>query len=56
MKFKLKINLGSDAMQLTEDIAEALHRVAYRVEQHDDDKGVILDINGNTVGEWSIAK
>lgn len=56
MKFKLEIKLGNEAMRLGEDIAEALHRVAYRVEQHDDDKGAILDINGNFVGEWSVTE
>ena len=52
MKFTLEIKLGNDAMQLNEDIAAALHDVAYYVEQHDNSHGIIHDANGNNVGRW----
>jgi len=56
MKFKLEITLGNDAMQLGEDIAEVLHEAAYSIEQDDAYQGVIVDRNGNNVGEWGFAE
>lgn len=47
--FTLRIELGNDAMQTAEDVAAALHNVAYRVEQHGGSVG-IRDDNGNNVG------
>ena len=57
MKFMLEIELGNDAMRDDADIAEALARVAKRVETIGTEYNrafVIRDTNGNTVGRWSV--
>jgi hypothetical protein len=65
MTFTLKIELGNDAMQTYDDIAAALRKVAARLNSGgntviDEDAdlaitgGRIKDVNGNTVGEWSL--
>lgn len=57
MRFTLTISLDDDAAQAdrAEAIREALARVAYAVQ---DDRfpveGFVRDVNGNTVGNWSI--
>lgn len=52
-KFELSIELGNDAMQNGNDIANALIDVQDRLRM-----GIctayIKDDNGNTVGEWSM--
>jgi len=66
-RFVLKINLGNDAMQTSGDVAEALWCVyrnlngltAARVCSGDvklrvTDEGQIMDVNGNTVGNWEV--
>lgn len=54
--FTVKIKLGNAAMQTAEDIAEALRRLADKVESADveSDRGVVMDLNGNQVGSWEI--
>ena len=51
-EFRLRIELGNEAMKTVEDVAEALCRVAKHLEARD---GGIIDVNGNMVGdfEWS---
>lgn len=49
--FNLTIRMGNDAMQTGEDVAEALHAAAYRIEQHDSG-GNIYDTNGNKLGTF----
>lgn len=56
MRFTLNIKMGNEAMQTGEDIAAALHAVAYHVEQHDDSTGSIFDENGNNVGKWEVCE
>lgn len=53
--FTLKIELGNEAMQNSEDVAEALRTVSRRLEWSEDlsTSGKIYDNNGNPVGEWS---
>lgn len=52
-KFVLEITRGNEAMQSVEDVAEALVRVSERVAKSSGlSKGVIADLNGNTVGHW----
>lgn len=53
-EFTLHITLGNDAMQSHEDIAEALRKVAAKIEAGNQD-GLIRDENGNGVGDWAIA-
>lgn len=54
-QFKLTIRLGNEAMQDSDDIAEALRRSADRIEQRDNAaEGAILDRNGNTVGSFEV--
>lgn len=60
-KFQLTINLGNDAMQTGTDVAGALRAVAKRLEDNhgefifeDDDHGFCRDVNGNTVGKWTV--
>ena len=53
-KLRLTLDLGNDAMQTPEEIADALHTVADSVLTHE--RGVILDLNGNAVGVWRISR
>ena len=54
-EFTLTIKLGNDAMQDYYDIAEALTRLgALMADYGDDTPSVIMDQNGNRVGEWSV--
>lgn len=52
----LTINLGNDAMQSPQNVAEALNRVAERMwhksQFFTDEGGTVLDVNGNAVGAW----
>ena len=50
--FRLGIELGNDAMQTPEDVADALRDIADRIERGDLTGGGIRDENGNTVGSW----
>ncbi len=60
MKFVLTINLGNEAMQTQEDIAQALHHLGQMLHTHmarfpeAGDLGVIRDANGNRVGGWHV--
>jgi hypothetical protein len=53
-QFTLTIELGNDAMQSGEDVANALVEIAadLRVGQ---ESGRIRDYNGNTVGSWELS-
>lgn len=60
--FTLTIELGNDAMQTGADVAEALRRLAHRLED-DDAYGElkptsqrIKDRNGNTVGQFTVTE
>lgn len=53
MEFTLKITMGNDAMQTTQDIAGALHKAAGALEAGAP-QGGIWDDNGNRVGEYSL--
>ena len=50
--FEVNINLGNVAMATREDIAITLREIARRVEETEETGKVILDHNGNTVGNW----
>ena len=55
--FQLSISLGNDAMLVGQDIADALRGVADRVQnlgQATHASGFVHDVNGNTVGSWSV--
>ena len=52
--FKLEIRLGNDAMQTHDDIANALEEVATKV-HNGCTHGYVRDINGNTVGDFSVS-
>jgi hypothetical protein len=57
--FRLRIELGNDAMRTGEDVARALREVADQVEGFDPfvPYGArIRDANGNTVGEWDVGE
>jgi hypothetical protein len=51
-RFTVEIELGNDAMQNGEDVANALVEMAadLRIGQ---ESGVVRDFNGNTVGRWA---
>lgn len=60
MKFTLTIELGNDLMQTSEDIGAALVRYGRKFIEGADgidvrDSGKVQDINGNTVGEWTVS-
>jgi hypothetical protein len=50
--FTLELELGNEAMQSPEDIADALRRVAQMIENSHGAEGSIMDNNGNTVGKF----
>ena len=55
MVFNLSIELGNEAMDCAEDVADALRRCALRLTERDmEDKDVrpIKDLNGNIVGSY----
>jgi DUF917 family protein len=58
MTFTLTIELGNDAMQDAQDVADALRAAADYIEQSGGfdhiDAGKVRDVNGNTVGEWAV--
>lgn len=54
-KFTLTINLGNEAMQTGEDVAEAVALAVYSIEQQEG-PGRIYDANGNQVGEWGYSE
>lgn len=54
--FKIKIEMGNDAMQTPRELAQALREVAAEIEGIDlreTKSRRISDDNGNTVGKWS---
>jgi hypothetical protein len=54
--FILHIELGNDGMSERGDVMEALREVADKIgSKHSDDSGGIMDVNGNTVGNWSFS-
>lgn len=54
--FTLTIRLGGDAMRDSGAVADALHDLANHLPAHGlNDKGSILDRNGNAVGAWRLA-
>ena len=56
-EFTLRIEMGNEAMQTSEDVAGVLRDVANRLDYcMDRQSGKILDYNGNTVGEWGFTK
>lgn len=58
-QFTLSITLGNAGMLTGEHVAEALNRVADRLWQDDQvltrENGMVFDINGNRVGDWSVS-
>lgn len=50
---KIELDGGNDAMNTSDDIAEALRDVADKIERGDDSFRIV-DANGNTVGDVSI--
>ncbi len=54
-RFVLEITMGNDAMQTHYDVARALKDMAYRV-SNGGEGGIILDDNGQRVGEWRFEK
>lgn len=54
--FKLKIKLGNAAMLTARDVARKLRDVADKLtnEGREHDYGIIMDQNGNSVGEWTL--
>lgn len=59
--FKLSIRLGNASMETPPHVADALGRLALRLDQYPDwhgdaHEGRISDLNGNVVGEWRITR
>jgi hypothetical protein len=63
-QFMLEIALGNDAMNSSQDVADALHEVGKLIEEGfhseypipDGFSGSIRDVNGNKVGKWEVSK
>lgn len=65
MKFTVEIELGNDAVQTADDIAQILYSTADRIidvtgsdplTEHVGAFRNIRDLNGNTVGLWQVVK
>jgi len=63
MKFQIEIKLGNDAMQTYDDVSQALKSVraylkTYRQGEKVEpgDNAPIRDLNGNTVGTWTVTE
>lgn len=54
MRFTLEIELGNEAMQTADDVAEALERTARQLRHLDHGEFAIFDLNGNKVGAWDM--
>ena len=62
MKFTLEIELGNDAMQTYADIQGSIDHTLTAVcftagadpITEVDDGGILVDVNGNRVGEWEV--
>lgn len=57
MRFVLALYMGNEAMCDADDIRDALHRTAAKLQgtkPEIGDSGVIRDRNGNTVGAWHV--
>jgi len=52
--FCLTINIGNEAMQSADDIADALDAAAMHVRERREYPCMIKDVNGNNVGIWQI--
>lgn len=55
--FEVKINLGNEAMHTPYAVGEALSMLAsqvFNLGEFDGGHGVIMDVNGNTVGSWRV--
>lgn len=55
MKFVLIIELGNAGMTNSQQVAEALRKTADKVQHarvRSHEGGKIMDVNGNSVGEW----
>jgi hypothetical protein len=50
--FQLQIEFGGAAMSGPEDVADALEQVRGKIQQGHTE-GSVMDVNGNTVGEWA---
>ncbi len=60
MQFRVRIDMGNDAMQSPQDVAHALRQIAKDIDPYTDwrsfDSERVRDINGNAVGSWKIDK
>jgi hypothetical protein len=54
LKLRLKGEGGAFAVRPASEIARILREVARRIEEDGDDEGLLRDINGNRVGEWTV--
>ena len=54
--FTLEIQLGNDAMQTSEEVAETLRSVAEKIDFEGKESGAIMDENGNSVGRFEVRK
>jgi len=55
MKFKIEFGMDNAAFEeQAEEVSRILTETAHKV-RHGEDFGNIRDINGNRIGEWSLA-
>lgn len=52
--FRLEVELGNEAMQTVEDVAQALEDRVMEALLRGEPEGRIRDTNGNTVGRWRV--
>jgi hypothetical protein len=62
-RFTIEIDLGNEGMEAPSDVAQALRKIATRLDdatdmplaQHPGIGGNVMDTNGNTVGSWFVS-
>lgn len=58
MIFRMEVEIGNDAMSEPTDLTKIIFKVSREVLQletlEEETGGTLLDLNGNTVGKWSI--
>lgn len=55
-RFEAKIDLGNEAMQTPENVADALENLAFALRRERLNSGIVRDANGQTVGSFALVE
>ena len=56
MKLKIELEFGNEAMQTYSQAVAAIRRAIGWRHEVTREEGRLMDLNGNTVGKWSVTK